>query len=88
MWGATAERAVVEIGGQEEARAARAPHTDKTASCFNVGRDRRARGRSCRTTSHCEVPEPRLGRGEGAAAIPRTTGWPPWAALTRRDPFG
>ncbi|OYW05129.1 MAG: hypothetical protein B7Z61_07310 [Acidobacteria bacterium 37-71-11] len=28
MWGATAGRAVVALGGQEEARAARAPHTD------------------------------------------------------------
>ncbi len=43
MWGATAGRAVVALGGQEEARAARAPHTNKAGRCFNVGRDRRAR---------------------------------------------
>ena len=46
MWGATAGRAVVPAGGQEEARAAREPHTCKTGPRFDVGRDRRARGRS------------------------------------------
>ena len=37
MWGATAGRAVVELGGQEEARAARAPHTDKTRRLGRAG---------------------------------------------------
>ena len=42
-------------GGQKEARAARAPHTDKTASCFNVGRARRVhpRCRRCRCCPLC-----------------------------------
>ena len=45
MWGATAGRAVVVVvlGGQKEAGAARRPHTSKTGSCLDVGRDRRAR---------------------------------------------
>ena len=41
MWGATAGRAVVELGGQEEARAARAPHTDKTSLSSHRADDRR-----------------------------------------------
>ena len=66
MWGATAGRAAVPVGGQEEARAPREPHIDQRWPRVYVGRDRRARGCS----------SGRARRSSRGARAPHRPGWP------------
>ena len=90
MWGATAGRAVVVFGGQETARAAREPHTDKTTTPARRPMARAMRLGRPPVASAWPAPTAPQARGASGTAfrLPPTDQSSAGAGDTRRRPCG